>query len=268
MTFWDALYRQSHIANVDKKALVATQLHHDLSQVAVVNVKAADWVASPAKGVLRLLLERDGGEKTTRATSLVTYQPNSRFEPHVHPKGEEFVVLSGTFSDEHGDYPAGTYVRNPPGSSHQPFSRDGCLILVKLQQFDMADNQHIVKTVDMSKYSCELVDGWRQQVLFSGYENVSFVQSVEPCAIPVEWLQRGVEILVMSGGLTMVEGEAGVYIDGYTGDEQYHGEGSWLRFPACSEQYCKANIIAEKDTQLWVKTGHLPEIVVVDGSSK
>jgi len=258
MAFWDDLYRQSQSVTVDEEALTATQLHHDLSQFAVVDVSESDWVASPAKGVLRLLLERDGGEKTTRATSLVAYQPNSRFESHGHPRGEEFVVLSGTFSDEHGDYPAGTYVRNPPGSSHQPFSRDGCLILVKLQQFDLGDDQHIVETLSASKHVSESVGGWSQQVLFEGYEDVSFMQSNESRAIPVEWLRLGVEMLVMSGGLTMVEAAG----------EAYHAEGSWLRFPACSNEYFTVDIVAEKNTQLWIKTRHLPEMLILDRNSE
>ncbi len=258
MTFWDDLYRQSQSVTVDEKALIATQLHHDLSQFAVVDVNESDWVASPAKGVLRLLLERDGGEKTTRATSLVTYQPNSQFEPHGHPKGEEFVVLSGTFSDEHGDYPAGTYVRNPPGSSHQPFSRDGCLILVKLQQFEMSDDRHIVETLSLGMSAGEVSNGWSRQMLFEGYEDVFFVQSNESCAIPAEWLQLGVEMLVMSGGLTMVE----------SADEVYRGEGSWLRFPERSDKCFTVDIMAEKNTQLWIKAGHLPEMLVLDRNSE
>jgi hypothetical protein len=254
MTFWGNLYCQSQAANVDKKALVATRLHHDLSQLVVVDVKEADWVASPAKGVLRLLLERDGGEQTTRATSVVAYQPNSQFESHRHPRGEEFVVLSGTFSDEHGDYPVATYVRNPPGSSHRPFSRDGCLILVKLQQFDMSDGQHVVKHLSLGKHSNGLVDGWCRQALFEGYENVYFARSDESRAIPAAWLQLGVEMLVMSGGLTMCD------VADEAAGEIYCGEGTWLRLPAHSDQCFTADILADKDTQLWIKIGHLPDI--------
>jgi ChrR-like protein with cupin domain len=48
-------------------------------------------------------------------------------------------VLEGVFQDEHGDYPTGTYVRNPPTSSHTPASEAGCTIFVKLWQFDPHD---------------------------------------------------------------------------------------------------------------------------------
>src|SRR5262249_21253458 len=97
------------------------------------------WVPSPERGVERKMLERDGGE-VARGTSIVRYAAGSRFAEHVHDRGEEFLVLEGTFQDEHGDYAAGTYVRNPPGSKHRPFSRGGCVIFVKLRQFAEGDS--------------------------------------------------------------------------------------------------------------------------------
>ena len=89
-------------------------------------------------GVDRRMLDRIGGE-TTRATTIVRYAPQSSFSQHVHDGGEEFIVLEGVFQDEHGDYPAGSYIRNPPTSSHTPSSEPGCVIFVKLWQFDLAD---------------------------------------------------------------------------------------------------------------------------------
>ena len=60
------------------------------------------------------------------------WEPGTKFHPHMHMGGEEILVLEGTFSDEHGDYPAGTWMRSPHASEHQPFSREGCLIYVKV----------------------------------------------------------------------------------------------------------------------------------------
>jgi hypothetical protein len=100
--------------------------------------EAVDWVASPEAGVERKMLERDGDE-LARATSIVRYAAGSAFAAHVHDRGEEFLVLAGTFSDENGNYPAGSYVRNPPGSRHRPFSTDGCTLFVKLRQFAPGD---------------------------------------------------------------------------------------------------------------------------------
>ena len=100
------------------------KINADLSQRAVVHSEELPWVESPLPGVERRMLERDG-EEVARATSVVRYAPNSSFDPHTHGGGEEFFVLDGVFSDEHGDFGPGTYVRNPPGSRHTPRQRQG-----------------------------------------------------------------------------------------------------------------------------------------------
>ena len=105
------------------------RLNADFSQ-RVFSAPAVDqWVHSPESGVDRRMLDRIGNE-VARATSIVRYAPRSFFPAHSHAQGEEFLVLEGVFSDEHGDYPCGTYVRNPPGSGHSPSSENGCRILV------------------------------------------------------------------------------------------------------------------------------------------
>jgi anti-sigma factor ChrR (cupin superfamily) len=88
------------------------------------------WESSPAPGVERRYLTRD--ETLGLATSIVRYGPGASFPAHTHPGGEEILVLEGTFADEYGTYPAGTYLRNPPGSRHHPYSPDGCVLFVKL----------------------------------------------------------------------------------------------------------------------------------------
>src|SRR5215813_2578302 len=114
------------------------EINADFTQRAAVHAARLDWVRSPMPGVERRLLDRIGGE-VARATSIVRYAPHSHFSPHTHGGGEEFLVLEGVFQDEHGDYPAGWYIRNPPTSSHTPGSEAGCTIFVKLWQFDPAD---------------------------------------------------------------------------------------------------------------------------------
>lgn len=118
-------------------------INHDFTQRVVLREHDAVWTASPTAGVDRRMLDRVGGE-VARATSIVRYGAGARFKLHVHDGGEEIFVLQGVFSDERGDYPAGSYLRNPPGSSHAPFSRDGCLLFVKLWQF-AADDSAVVR---------------------------------------------------------------------------------------------------------------------------
>ncbi len=107
-------------------------INADYTQRVVLNHHDLPWIASPAAGVERRLLERIGDE-VARATSIVRYQPGTRFPVHTHELGEEILVLDGVFSDEAGDYPAGTYLMNPPGSSHSPRSESGCMLFVKLR---------------------------------------------------------------------------------------------------------------------------------------
>src|SRR5262252_7233867 len=113
-------------------------LNSDFGARAAIHAARLDWTPSPIPGVDRRMLDRIGDE-VARATSIVRYAPHSRFAPHTHGGGEEFLVLEGVFQDEHGDHPAGTYVRNPPTSSHTPGSEPGCTIFVKLWQFDPDD---------------------------------------------------------------------------------------------------------------------------------
>ena len=75
-------------------------------------------------GVDRMKLDRIGDE-VARATSLVRYVSNSSFSPHQHEGGEEIFVLEGVFGDEHGTYPAGSYISNPIGTAHQPVYEEG-----------------------------------------------------------------------------------------------------------------------------------------------
>lgn len=94
-------------------------IHSDYSKRVVINHHDMAWVSSPELGIDRRMLDRIGDE-VAKATSIVRYQPGSRFNAHLHEYGEEILVLDGVFSDETGDYPAGSYIMNPPGSSHAP----------------------------------------------------------------------------------------------------------------------------------------------------
>jgi len=119
----------------------------DFSSTVWVTPETFQWIPSPESGVERVMLDRLGDEVAV-ATSLVRYRPGSSFPPHSHAFGEEFLVLEGEFGDEHGRYPVLTYVRNPPGSRHTPFAEPGCVIFVKLRQFDLADREAMVLRLD------------------------------------------------------------------------------------------------------------------------
>ena len=128
------------------------ELNADFSKRAVVHAAQIPWQASPMAGVDRRMLDRIGDE-VARATSIVRYAPGSHFSAHTHTGGEEFLVIEGVFQDEHGDFPEGTYVRNPPTTSHTPGSEAGCTIFVKLWQFDMKDRNQFKVDTNSDEYA-------------------------------------------------------------------------------------------------------------------
>ncbi|MDG1065067.1 MAG: cupin domain-containing protein [Luminiphilus sp.] len=215
------------------------RLHADLTRRAVVNSLELEWVASPMAGVHRRMLDRKGDE-IARATSIVRYQPKSFFSSHTHSGGEEFLVLEGVFSDESGDYGAGTYVRNPVGSSHTPFSKEGGTIFVKLQQFHPRDQQHVCVDTKAALWRQGLVEGTRVLPLhqYRG-EVVSLVDCAQGVAFPECRYPGGQEILVLEGELN---DHLGV-----------HKKGTWLRNPPGSCQQHGS----DHGCLLYVKTGHL-----------
>ncbi len=86
------------------------------------------WHAGLVPGLEVLALDQTG----ITHTALVRWAPETYFSKHQHCGGEEIFVLQGTFQDENGDYSSGTWLRNPHMSAHQPYSKMGCLIFVKV----------------------------------------------------------------------------------------------------------------------------------------
>ena len=161
------------------------------------------------------MLDRVGDEVAV-ATSFVRYAPKAYFDPHGHALGEEFLVMEGTFSDEHGDYPAGTYVRNPPGSGHKPYSEPGCTIFVKLRQFDEADQTQM--SLDLNALAASAPFGEPQTIFEYQDEVVSLVRVAagERFAFAASFYVR--ELVVISGQLTWQQEETRTL-----------GPSSWIR---------------------------------------
>lgn len=219
---------------------VPERLHADRGMAVIVDAASLEWTPSPQPGVERRFLEREGRE-VARATSIVRYAPDSRFPEHVHELGEEFLVLDGVFSDQDGDFGPGTYVRNPPGSRHTPFTREGCVIFVKLRQMHQRDRGQPATVTRGAAPVATAVRGLSRIQLFTagGDEEVCF-EDLEP---GTRWNARiargGEEILVLDGALDY-------------GDAACRAL-TWLRIPHGQERP-----IATRDgCRLWVKRGHL-----------
>lgn len=217
------------------------RLNADFSERVVVRPEDYQWVGSPMPGVERMMLDRIGDE-LARATSLVRYAPNSEFSRHVHTGGEEYLVLEGAFGDEHGRYPAGTYVRNPIGSAHTPqVGEQGCVIFVKLQQFEKEDRRQCVIDTRSARWSPGLVAGLEVLPLHEyGSEHVALVRWAPNTRFQPHWHQGGEEILV-------IEGE-------FRDEHGHYPAGSWLRSPHQSQH---APFTGDEGALIYVKVGHL-----------
>lgn len=217
-------------------------LNADFSRRALVLPDQQKWVASPQGGVERIMLDRVGAEKA-RATSIVRYAPHSFFPQHSHPGGEEVLVLSGTFSEDNDDYPAGWYMRNPPGSSHQPSSLEGAVIFVKLWQMRPTEQNFVrVNTNDPASWQ-QCTDRARCPLFSDGIESVWLLR-LDAGAALLQAEIEGAEALVLKGEL--VEGA------------QMYLENTWLRLPAG----CYPNIVAgPKGATVYLKTG--PHLVTL-----
>ena len=212
----------------------------DFSRRVVIATDEMPWVPSPQAGVERRLLDRIGGE-VARATSLVRYEPASAFPAHDHALGEEFFVLSGVFSDEHGDYPTGTYVRNPPRSRHTPRTAPGCTILVKLRQMPPSEQNRVV--IDTTSAEWQQADaGLKTLTLYlapDAQERVTLERLEAGAHLGEADCAGGEEIFILSGDLA---DEHGVY-----------RAGTWIRNPAGFRR----DLQSKGGATYWAKRGHL-----------
>ncbi|MBE9539248.1 MAG: cupin domain-containing protein [Proteobacteria bacterium] len=213
-------------------------LNMNFEQKVVINTPDEPWVQSPMPGVWRKRLAREEAERG-HATSIVKYDAGASFSQHNHPLGEEILVLEGVFSDESGDYPAGTYFRNPEGFIHAPFSENGCVILVKLHQFKLGDTRHAC--IDTNAEPWQAGNGNLKVMPLHNFESESVALVRWPAGERFQPHRHmgGEEIYVIEGELIDEHG--------------HYPAGTWIRSPHMSQH----NPYVEQDTLIWVKVGHL-----------
>jgi anti-sigma factor ChrR (cupin superfamily) len=216
------------------------KVNADFALKAVMNTQDMNWEPSPVPGVERKYLDRVGGEVAI-ASTVVKYAANSSFTRHAHDSGEEILVLEGVFSDEFGDYPVGSYLRNPPKSSHTPFSKEGCTLFVKLRHFHPDDLETVRIDTSTATWYPGTVPGLSVMPLheFDGVgtalvkwaPNTIFNPHVHP---------GGEEIFVIKG----------VFYD----EHDSYPTGTWIRSPRYSKH---APFTQSEGALIYVKTGHL-----------
>lgn len=217
-------------------------LNEDLSKLVIVRTATTEWQASPSPTVWRKRLDLAGGAESSRVTSVVRYDADSAFRSHPHPNGEEILVLDGVFSDKHGDYPAGSYLLNPGGFEHAPFSRQGCVLFVKLQQYPGLDRQHIAIDTNKGEWRLGATDGVAVILLYAedGHSETVYLARLDGGArVPDHDHPAGEEVFVLDGSFEDEHGE--------------HPTGSWVRYPAGSRH----SVHSQGGCMLYVKDGNL-----------
>jgi hypothetical protein len=202
-------------------------LNGDLNELVAVDTASMEWTPSPSGTVWRKRVHRVGPPESGQVTSVVRYEPDSTFPAHDHPEGEEILVLDGVFSDEHGDWPTGTYLLNPEGFRHAPFSKDGCRLFVKLRQFPGRDREHVATATGDLGWQPSSETGIETKLLYRqpGYSDTMQLERwAAGVSDHVLTDPNGLELFVLDGALETT--------DSISGEVSPHSAEAWLRIPA------------------------------------
>ncbi|WP_170788507.1 cupin domain-containing protein [Ruegeria lacuscaerulensis] len=209
------------------------RVNADFTKRVAVHFDQNEWVQSPAAGVERKMLDRIG-EEVARATTIVRFAPGSAFAAHTHDGGEEYLVLEGVFQDETGDFPVGSYVRNPPTSSHTPSAKEGATILVKLHQFDPADRTEVRRSINGAE---------KLQLFKDTQEDVRVLSLAAGESLNLD-AEQGLELFVIEGSVSEADEEFSAW--------------DWLRLPPETQSVATAGT---DGARVWIKSGHLSGMV-------
>lgn len=215
-------------------------LNADLSQRLAVDCATLEWTPSPGGHVQRKRLHLVGRAEAGQVTSLVRYEPGATFPEHSHPGGEEILVLEGVFSDEHGDWPAGTFLLNPEGFSHQPFSREGCTLFVKLRQYPGFNRERVAIQTREQPWRPSVRKGvsWKKLYAQEPFSDFMRLESWEaPAAMGRLNFPSGAELFVLRGSFSDDHGDYPSY--------------SWLRIPEGGSLTPRSNAYCE----VYIKEG-------------
>lgn len=221
---------------------MSESINGDLTRRVAVDTARMEWTRSPSGTVWRKRVHLVGPPESGQVTSIVRYDVNAQFPAHDHPDGEEILVLDGMFSDEHGDWPAGTYLLNPEGFRHAPRSERGCLLFVKLRQFAGKTRRHIVVDTEALDWTPTDTPGVTSKALYAqvGYDDVVTLERwAAGRRLGTRAYPEGAELFVLEGTFSDEEGR--------------YKAGAWLRFPVGAAHRPRT----EDGCTLYVKRGGL-----------
>jgi anti-sigma factor ChrR (cupin superfamily) len=224
----------------------ATAINGDLTRRIHVDSSLLDWTTSPGGEVLRKRLHLVGPPESGQVTSLVRYRPGSHFPEHPHPGGEEILVLEGTFSDQQGDWPAGSYLLNPEGFSHSPHSAEGCLLFVKLRQYPGEERRHVALDTNSQAWLPSVRRGVRWKKLYAQppfSDHMRLERWSDPGSVGQLNFPHGAELFVIQGRFGDERGDYGMH--------------HWLRLPPGSTLTPHGS----EPCELYVKEGGFPYLL-------
>ncbi len=194
----------------------AIDINTDLTTRTVVDTRVLDWEPGPNPTVWRKRLYCLAGEAEIE-TNIVRYEPGGHHETHTHPRGEEILVLAGTLSDEYGEFACGSYILNPPGTEHAPYSKEGCELFAMLGQYHGASRAALTVGCKSLRWLPGQVPDVSVKILYRqhGYAESMSIVKWEPGAASGVAVDGGAqEIFVLEGSFydEFGEYEAGVWI--------------------------------------------------------
>lgn len=221
---------------------MSDSINGNLTLRAFADTAAMPWTPSPSATVWRKRVHRVGPAESGQVTSVVRYDAHSTFHLHDHPEGEEILVLDGVFSDEQGDWPKGTYLLNPEGFRHAPFSRAGCRLFVKLRQYPGRERRQLALDTNRLAWQDTQIPGVAQKLLYrqEDFRDTTRLERWDAHADPgLRTYPEGAEYFVLRGEFADA---AGTY-----------PAGAWLRLPQGASHHPRTTA----GCTLYVKTGGL-----------
>ena len=220
------------------------QINDDLSERASMHTAKMEWTPSPSDTVWRKRLHLVGEPESGQVTSVVRFAPDAEFSAHDHPGGEEILVLEGVFSDERGDWSAGSYLLNPEGFRHHPSSSEGCLLFVKLRQYGGVGRDSVaLETADFEDER-GAAEGVTRRWLYrdDSFPDSMRIETWSAASSIDESFEGGVELFVLDGAFE----ESGECFEA----------GSWLRLPLGSHMLAET----EDGCVVYLKAGGVAKL--------
>ena len=204
-------------------------MNSDYEQKALIDTNTIQWQETQVKNVFKKIL----AIKDKEETSFIKLNEGSVLNQEQKINSVEIFVLEGTYINEYGEYPQGTYLRLPEENEALVKSDKACVIFRKTNFF--TDKQKIIIDTNTTLW----LQGQGNLEVMPLYEQTALVKWPKGERFIPHKHWGGEEIIVLKG----------VFMDEY-GE---YPKGSWIRSPHLSEHFPYVN----EETIIFVKIGHM-----------